>query len=430
MPILYVHGVNVRSRDGFDAMKPFARRYIAPAISDDPEGVLIDCAFWGKHAFDPKFGGASRPKTRLRAMGAGAQSNSGTMAEIVLEYRETLSRLPSVEPAPRASGGLAGSGLTAGGSPSSISETADRTLQELDSDELADLLATILTDASADPAEQAKLAIYADEMVGDDTARQILQSTSDPLRQIDLLLEEVSRRRRLDANLAGQGLTSWIEKIHDRFDEVFSRTDSAPAYALSYLIAELRPQLNDAVSRFLGDVCVYLVKRGTASAPGDVPQILMAKLRKMASNKESRGGEPLVVITHSMGGQLMYDMVTHFLPNSPSMRHIQVDFWCASASQVGFFEEGGLFIKSDPAHGLGKRVPYPPSNLGYWWNVWDHNDFLSFTASEIFERVDDQQYSSGQGLITAHGGYLQRPSFFRTMAAKIKAARDNSFKVI
>lgn len=43
MPILYVHGVNTRSRDGFlNEIRVYLRRYIAPAISSNPKTVLID----------------------------------------------------------------------------------------------------------------------------------------------------------------------------------------------------------------------------------------------------------------------------------------------------------------------------------------------------------------------------------------------------
>lgn len=40
MPILYVHGVNTRNRDGFLAMEGFLRRYVAPTMAADAENVL------------------------------------------------------------------------------------------------------------------------------------------------------------------------------------------------------------------------------------------------------------------------------------------------------------------------------------------------------------------------------------------------------
>ena len=40
MPILYVHGVNVRSRDGFRAIEGYPRRYLAPVIDGDSDQGL------------------------------------------------------------------------------------------------------------------------------------------------------------------------------------------------------------------------------------------------------------------------------------------------------------------------------------------------------------------------------------------------------
>ena len=132
-----------------------------------------------------------------------------------------------------------------------------------------------------------------------------------------------------------------------------------------------------------------------------------------------------MVLSHSMGGQIVYDIVTHFLPNLKShekYKDIYIDFWCASASQVGFFEELKLFLASDEKYSAksGQRVPRPDKQyLGYWWNVWDYNDFISYSAKDIFDEVEDGVYNTGMFLMDAHGGYLVRPSFFRQFAEKL-----------
>jgi len=222
--------------------------------------------------------------------------------------------------------------------------------------------------------------------------------------------------------LAGQGLGDWAARARDIAAEALSRARGAGSYALSIALAEVRPKINQLVSQFLGDVFVYLDKRGQAGAPGIVPGIVLDKLKELQVVKVARGGEPLIVVSHSMGGQLVYDVVSHFLPKTPDLSDIKVDFWGAAASQVGFFEEGKLFKEADPSHVTGKKVPFPAGNLGYWWNVYDQNDFLSFTGKEIFEGIDDEAYDSGMTLINAHGGYLKRPSFYRRMAEKIETA--------
>jgi hypothetical protein len=165
-----------------------------------------------------------------------------------------------------------------------------------------------------------------------------------------------------------------------------------------------------------------MTRRGTAAAPGPIPRVLLDELALAQTNKTTRGGEPIVLLTHSMGGQIAYDAVTSFLPAANS--NIKVDFWCATASQVGFFEELNMFIASSPdfSKASGKRTPVGKAHLEHWWNLWDRNDIISFTTHGIFaDGIDDEEYWSGTSLAAAHGSYLERPSFYRRFADKLKA---------
>jgi hypothetical protein len=152
--------------------------------------------------------------------------------------------------------------------------------------------------------------------------------------------------------------------------------------------------------------------------------VLLNAIKVAQQNKQSRNGEPIVVLTHSMGGQIAYDTVASFLPASPDCHDVKVDFWCATASQVGFFEELNMFLASSAANSkqTGRRAPFPSTNLGHWWNVWDHNDILSFTTRGIFDGVDDGEYWTGMSLAAAHSGYLERPSFYRALRDRLTAA--------
>ena len=67
-----------------------------------------------------------------------------------------------------------------------------------------------------------------------------------------------------------------------------------------------------------------------AAAPGPIPRVLMDELALAQTNKAARHGEPIVLLTHSMGGQIAYDVLTSFLPAANSA--IKVDFRCAGAS--------------------------------------------------------------------------------------------------
>jgi hypothetical protein len=52
--------------------------------------------------------------------------------------------------------------------------------------------------------------------------------------------------------------------------------------------------------------------------------------------------------------------------------------------------------------------------------VLDTNDVLGFAAEPIFEGVRDFRYSTGKGLVGAHGSYFIRPSFYHRLAVRLK----------
>lgn len=424
MPILYVHGVNTRCRTGFLALEAFLRHYIAPAISSQPDTVLIDDVFWGDAGVDFAWDGASRPRSRILGMGPDASELTAVEGALAAAaYADALDRLPEQpSPAP-ATGGLIAGGARAPGPARPVVRPRD-----LDRQELADLLAVIIASQIPESAEQTRLILAADAVARDPATSLLLARAATAEEELDALFERVRRNAEGDATLVAAGFASSLGRVRERLREGLDRALGLPAYAVSIVAAEMRRPLNDLISVFLGDVFAYLDDRGTARRPGEIPRRMLAKLREAHENKKRRDGEPLVVLSHSMGGQIVYDAVTHFLPNMADLADIRIDFWCATASQVGFFEEAKLFIVHSPEYKTGNPVPFPAEHLGVWWNVWDHNDFLSFTARTIFAGVDDEPFDSGMSLLGAHGGYLKRPSFFRRFADKLAAAEAKGWR--
>ncbi len=424
MPILYIHGVATRSRDGFLAMEPYVRRLVAPAIAADPDNVLIDDVFWGDLAASFAWDGASRPRSRLLGMGAAATPPTpveGTLTAAA--FANVLSCLPASTATAPSSGGL----ISGSVAPTPAISSPVR-LRDLPADALSDLLAMLLSEAVPDPAQRAHLSLAADSVAHDPSTPAALAAAGSEAQALAVLLEHVRQRAEAEARLVGMGLATWVTAVRDRLGEALSRGQDLPTYALSVATAELRPPLNTLVSTFLGDVFVYLRNRGTAARPGAIPQRLLSKLALTHQQAQRRGGEPLVLLSHSMGGQIVYDALTHFLPGNPAWQHLRIDFWCATASQVGFFEELKLFLASAPHYHRGHPVPFPAAHLGAWWNVWDHNDFLSYTVQDIMAQVDDAPYDSGMSLLAAHSGYLQRPSFYRALAAKLRTAAAQGWR--
>ena len=446
MPVLYVHGVNTRSHERFLCIEPLLRRLVAPAISDDPDTVPIQDYYWGDLGINLAWDGASRPRTRLLGMGAGGDSSDLVSRVLAVDENERAVRqLPTGSAPARASGGLASSGLGAPRFAAAIPH-----LSQFSKEELSDLLAGLIlrsfdeskqlartnTDSVEDreargqelARQRANLLLAVDTVVADPQTYQVLAGKPTG-QELDVLLELIRKEAAGQRELAGMGVGNFWSVLKDRAAEAVSRANETPGYLASTLAAEIRPKLNELVSNFIGDVFVYLKGRDDPrSAPGRILTGLATALKGAHHLKKSRNGEPLVVLSHSMGGQLIWDAVTWLLPSAEDTRNLRIDFWCATASQVGFFEEAKLFAASESAFGPGKSVPFPSRHLGVWWNVWDHNDFLSFTAKDICAGVDDGPYDSGSSLVGAHGAYLDRPSFYRAFARKLAAAKANGFK--
>ena len=204
----------------------------------------------------------------------------------------------------------------------------------------------------------------------------------------------------------------------------------------SKLAIDLRYPLNHLIAYFMGDVFTYLANRGDAENPGAIPCRILDILFE-ASEIKKKTGEPLVALTNSLGCEIMYDIVTYFLPKIEKYRSIKVDFWCGVASQVGLFEELKLFLASnkDYSGDKGNRVPFPPSeHLGAWWNVWDIEDVISFSVGDIIEGVDDNPYRVGKTFLDRHIGYLQEERFYETLAkwigTKLSARNDENWESV
>jgi hypothetical protein len=314
-----------------------------------------------------------------------------------------------------------------GSAPRSTPEEEQWALSSLSEDDLSDLLAVVVETTVEDVRERTRLVLIADEAVHDPGVQASLKAEPSAKRQVALLMDVIQQKAAEQQTLVGQGVGDWFVGVKDRMGEIVGRATSFPAYTASVVAAELRKPLNDLLSVFIGDVFHYHHTRGEGTKPGTIPKRLLDKLITARENQIQRNGEPIVVVSHSMGGQIVYDMISHFLPADSSSNNIRIDFWCATASQVGFFEEAKLFLASRSEHRTGNPVPFPHEHLGVWWNVWDPNDVLSFTTKDIFSDVDDESINSGMSLLAAHGGYLQRPSFYRALAKKLAQAKRNGW---
>jgi hypothetical protein len=440
MPIIYIHGVATRKdaaayEPALTGLREFLTHYIAPILNPTkPKEVAIIPVYWGDLGVHFAWNLASRPPTPITGQGgAGTFSPAeAALAAAVLERTLGAAPVASTSPAPGI-GAVAAAGPTASGTASG----SILRLAALTPDELAELLtAVIIERVGTLSAESVRLTIAADGVAYDPQTRPALAACQDSNAELALLEQRIAAAYQglaVQSGVAGMGGVDF-RGLRQGVNNALRWSADVAGFAASRVVLDwARPAMNKLFTLFLGDIFVYLSQRGDALVPGPIPQRALDALREARRLQIANGGEPIIVLSHSMGGQIVYDLITHFLPQMPEFRDLHIDFWCAAASQIGLFEEMKLFKVSSPDYSAATQtlVPYPnPRQLGYWWNVWDHNDVLSFSTAQIFESqpayphgVDDESFNALKATgLDAHGGYLVRAEFYRRFAAKLRAA--------
>jgi hypothetical protein len=214
------------------------------------------------------------------------------------------------------------------------------------------------------------------------------------------------------------GVSDAWSRISEAATRVFSMADRLTS---DVLVSMTRTALHERVARFLGDIFVYLDKRGDNDHPGVIVTTVVQALDD-APRKATQNDSKLVVVGHSLGGVIAYDILTSFRPD------LHVDVFVTAGSQVAVFEELKLYRASDPnvpANPARDRVSRPP-NIDRWINVYDEDDVLGFATKRVFAGTDDFAYATGKGVLGAHTAYFSLPSFHKRLKARLRAAAGNA----
>lgn len=163
---------------------------------------------------------------------------------------------------------------------------------------------------------------------------------------------------------------------------------------------------------FVGDAFKYMQMRGTVGKEGPIVKVVADAFR--AADQARKGtNEQLVILGHSMGGNIAYDILTHY------MSDLQCDLFLTVGSQVGLFEELKLFQSSDPNVSKPSTVK-TPKNVKRWLNVYDPIDVFGYSLQGIFEGPKDLVFSNETDLLGAHTMYFFRPRFHNRFNVRLK----------
>jgi hypothetical protein len=383
MPLVFVHGVNVRyvpnpvpqqitTRDGL------FRQYALPDVVRDPAGATILNPYWGDNGASFAWNHASLPKEKFEPFGAGGsvfedllhESASGVQAPAQNQILVTIARESMV----RAVDVLWAAGAYTDSGEQVAADMAASAQRAMD-----------YARANPNPA-------WLNNVQNDD-------------QFVDQLLNAIRPPAAAGPQaFGGQGLWNHFTSA------VSDLGNAAAAFVLNPAARAVRPYVHHAVSVFIGDVFAYLSSRDKPNNGPIVTEIQGAFERAAAA--KSAKDDMLIVVAHSMGGNISYDILTSFAPG------IEVDLLLTVGSQVGLFEELKLFKVSDRNIKTPVKVRRPP-NVKRWINVIDPSDPLGYAVADIFDDTIDTSFDSEVPVWGAHTSYFVRPVFHERLRARI-----------
>lgn len=372
--LVFIHGVNTRR-----APNPTA---YDSAVTSRRQAFLKECFEDGTHGFfDPYWGGH------------GAEPDLGGLY-LVMEGDSALSIGGAGTPlAPDLHGKL-------------LLEAARQ-----DFDGVLNTLAVVLSEREATRPEALRIADY---IAGRDDGQESIGApgwVDDPaMISDDVFLQRLDQE--LPSSTAGVplgGLGSHLKTAGRRIVGAVIGVIDGPAERLAR-------QVTPTIARFFGDVFVYLREgERRRSIQAIVTQDLVVAARAAQTNEE-----PLIVVGHSMGANIFYDMITdpEWLAKIDAELGFpfRADLFLSVGTQLGLFEELDLFKSSVPG-----QAPFP-MRLNHWWHVYNRMDVLCFAAKGIFSGIKQFRIDTRANIVEAHGAYFSSPVLFRRLRRRLQEA--------
>jgi hypothetical protein len=395
MPIVFVHGVNTRSGPSYDAgvqlKTKFFQQYFAGATINKKvlgQTPAVHFPYWGDLATQFAWNMASLPHGQIQALGVATDE---AMRASLAHVRDALSGQNVQEPL------LALARNDFGGAVEFFTELV------------------LEYTASGKEAETADFVLAAQRYAMQNPKPVWLGNIATDQQFVAELAGAVQAQAGVQAQGIGQILNSIVgvaAKLKKAVrDAVGTAIDRAGNFLSTKLLASSRESLNGELGRFFGDVFIYLDKRGTVAAqPGVIGQTI---LKAIDDAIKAAPNEPLVIVGHSLGGVVTYDLLGFYRPD------IKVDLFVTVGSQIGHFEEMKLFRLSDPAIRAPAKAT-PPPNVLKWINVYDIVDIFSYALTGIFDRFDfDGEYDTKTYVIKAHSAYFNQARLYERLRARI-----------
>jgi hypothetical protein len=392
MPIVFIHGVSVRKEHDYYApsektRESLIRSILLPGLA--PANAKIFNPYWGGSAAQLAWQGKSLPTTRTEQLGSADVLIQRVAEEALIEIGPNVPNEHILPTLARKKG--------LGRAIDVLWPAASLRQNEADAGAFAEVAAGAakLAEANEHPA-------WLDDVTNN------VDFTERLLREVEVDSPPPS------GDMETLGARDWWNAAVEGATHL---AISAAAAASNPAVRAVRPALNEKITYFVGDVFCYLRSREKNQENCPIVKEVGKAIRDAAAlrtptDPSKPPTDPLIIIGHSMGGNIAYDLLTSFL------KDVRCDLFLTVGSQVGLFEELKLF-KCSVESSKNPNLVMRPANVNRWVNVFDLADVFSYCGKPIFKDIEDYEFSSGETVLTAHGAYLLQPRFYKRLKARI-----------
>jgi hypothetical protein len=448
MPLVFIHGVNTRDTDPDYFVGKEARRkqfidIVAPTmVKRFPSFQVLDDIYWGDLGVRFRWNLGSVPKTKpLESLGPeAAQSDNPALLQLIAD--------PSASPAPR--GGA--SALETLGGPAQSGVLLQKFNALIRTGTPGDVVRSVFAPEAgrfdpSTPSIAGPVRNTAELQAQGEQLSLLLRAAGDVARQVDsnprILGSPQNDNDLLDAikaqvytaygnlipptdqvealglerlGLIDDAKTWAVNRLNGLMDgakAVLTKVSNTPARAATLLAMQgWRDQVSDRGLRFLGDVFVYLHQGSAGNIAKRVTEGVRKAWQIAVDNKE-----PLVIVTHSFGSEILYDALT-----SGTLDDIKIKLWASAGAQTSLFAEMALYKSSDSTSPTPPppSIPGKPAQVQEWINFYDAADILSYLHRPVFHDVTDIQIRYGGNISNAHGHYFVTPEFYEEIEKALR----------
>jgi hypothetical protein len=246
----------------------------------------------------------------------------------------------------------------------------------------------------------------------------------------ELMAQETQPPKEDIEHLGGPGdFANWVRStvraVHDNAEAVVNQVkDNTINKALRGSSLILLQNHRKAMSRkallFFGDVFEYL-QRGRETKSDSISSTVATDIEHAYATSKKHN-EPLVIVTHSFGSMILYDLLT-----SNRLPDVNVDLWVSAGAQVSLFAEMRLYASSASREdaSYGKATLGKPKQVEKWINFYDAADIFSYLMVPVFgdTAVADEPFRHNANIKTAHGDYFAQPAFYKQVLEEIEKVK-------